>query len=374
MPKLRKEDGYWKIVYYDPKLGRTRRSTTKLTATSENKPAAKQKMKEFLAEFEARDNPQKMSLLKGYMRFSQGLEEYNKKNKISEGTKKLNNYVTKYLYDCLGDLPISEYEHRSISAKIIKFFENKGLSNNSIAIYLNQLHAIFGYFVKNKYISSNPIETRDKEDKEVIIIPPDHKQKILDELKSRTKRFPQQYRIINFMFLTGARVSDAIALHRQHILFNEGVIRITNKKKNRIYEFPLTSDLRDLFISHKRKPEESEFGYKTKDSLRFFNRVCEKLKLPEYTLHNIRKTFNSELWKKGVSVEDRAKLLNQYSLETNKNNYTLYDLVRYKDILEDTKMAPAANGIKTPGTNPELNKDELEQLKTLLEKFLKSTT
>lgn len=111
------------------------------------------------------------------------------------------------------------------------------------------------------------------------------------------------------------------------------MIAADNVKKDRMFEFPLTDDLINLFTEMKVKNEGKVFKY-TKNGLKFWYRYQRALKFPKiYGLHKIRKTFISRLVNKNYSLYDVAVLADHKSIKTTLKHYTKANINRIREQL-----------------------------------------
>jgi integrase len=136
-----------------------------------------------------------------------------------------------------------------------------------------------------------------------------------------------------FLRLSGMRVGEAISLKWEDIDFEKDRILIKNSKGKRLDEFPLYYGLKEFLVKF-RQLSGKIFDFKDKDSTKFWNRALddiEDLEGRKYTLHQIRKTFATQLVNKNVSVFDAMKLLRHKNINTTLKYYTYADLNRLGD-------------------------------------------
>jgi|GEM_PF-2369434 len=331
MASLKIVNDHYYIRYYDPLIKGDRRISLHLEATNANKPLANRKLKEFKMQMMLSESP--LSNMAKNVYFSDVLEQYYSGKELSAHTIELTEYATKHFIKACGNKRLFQYNSMVINKELRAYFGENGLSHNTQAIYRAHLHSIFSYFCEKKLINENPIEMLTKKKKVVKTISIEDKEKLLAYLKAKTE-YPEQYRIIFFLFNTGARISDALALKRGDIDFKNEMIMMTNVKKKRKYPFPLTARLCAIFLSTPREPEEKEFAFSGRSSLHFLKRACEELGIPVMGLHQIRKTFSTILYNNNVSSETRRVLLNHTSEKTTEENYTQYSNDSLKDALK----------------------------------------
>lgn len=178
--------------------------------------------------------------------------------------------------------------------------------------------------VREHYAPENIVERIPLKENPIVYIQPEEFKDILEFFKR--KKSLEHYYFIMFLKLTGFRVSEALNLEWNDIDFAANRIKLKNQKGKRVDLFPLYPKVRGVM---EKLPREGEriFSFKNKDSLKFWNRAMEKLGY-SYTLHNIRKTFATELVNGSVSVFDAMKLLRHRNISTTMKYYTFADLSR----------------------------------------------
>lgn len=148
------------------------------------------------------------------------------------------------------------------------------------------------------------------------------------------------YHLVNFLLLTGFRVSSAIAQRWDWINYETGLMQAYNKKANRPFYFPIYPELKKLVKDmHKTKIDNSLFHLAGNDSTKFWNRglkvlIKEKKILKHYKLHSLRKTFSTRLARKKIDRHIVKSLLDHSSVSTTSDFYTLIDMASYTDVFK----------------------------------------
>ena len=166
------------------------------------------------------------------------------------------------------------------------------------------------------------------EEKEIVVIPQPEIKLLLDFFE---KHDINQYRMFKFLYMTGFRTGEACALLWEQIDFQNKAIRFQNIKGKRIDDFPLYKDL-EIFLKSFKKESGKVFIYKSTDGARFFEKHVKRSftnkKHPlynklsrRYSLHDIRRTFASDLVSNGADIYSVKKLLRHRNIKTTEKSY-----------------------------------------------------
>lgn len=262
----------------------------------------------------------------------------------TEPTKQLYRYAFRKLENYTGDILVTE-----IDEEIVKGFERSiNLSKNTVEIIFRHLRIIFEYFRKKKYIEMNPFPKKEKELKKIKVMSADEVNLILRVLKNKNE---EQYRAIKLLLMTGLRISELIRLKHEDIDYKRNIIYISNSKGKRVDEFPLYYKLREFLLTEFPSRSGKVVKYKRRDSLKFFRRELEKLGMEKYTLHEIRKTFISNLANAGMFAFDVQKLARHKDIRTTQKSYIEIDYHRLSgqlnNVINDTiKDTTPEKGLK----------------------------
>ena len=203
------------------------------------------------------------------------------------------------------------------------------ISENTVASYINRLHIIFNYFIKKSYVETNPFPTKGINIREIVTIPDDDLNKILDKLRNKNRK---HYKVIAFLLLTGLRGGEIIGLNfENNVDFTQKVLRVFNYKKNRIDKLPLYSELEEFILKEWKKHEGLLFDYKSSDSLKFFEKFLKDERYKGYSFHTLRKTFISKLINSGMNVYDVMNLARHKNIKTTLKHYSAAELSRMGD-------------------------------------------
>ena len=244
-------------------------------------------------------------LVKKKMRFnlSDGLKQFLNDNPKNKKNKDVYNAAVKVFNEVIVD----ELNIKEITKEHYQKIKDHLLTKKSYSTartYLNYLRMLFDYFIRiNKYSNNNPfLKLKDRPKQNIRTVFDKHWEIILPYLN---KNNLQVYNFILFLKLTGFRRDEAIKLKWSDIRFDDGLIVVTTYKDNQREDlFPLdihNGDLRKHLLDMlKRKTTESnnlfslssEYPRKYfQTAIRVLNKEDEKRNIPNYTLHDIRRTF-----------------------------------------------------------------------------------
>lgn len=268
------------------------------------------------------------------MRYNLNLENaFNlfKKSKRDVSRCTILNYDNMYRYLKLIVNPKTHI--KDISKHHIQAFEDYlrykiGLAHNTVSSYFKDLNTFWNWMIREKFVYDKIPWRIPQEQKLIKTIPDGDFQLILDHLEQ--KKDKKHFRFVMFLRLSGLRVGEATSLRWEDIDFEKDRILIKNTKGKRNDEFPLYYGLKE-FLLRFRQLSGKVFDFKDKDSTKFWNRALEEIEELEgrkYNLHQIRKTFATQLVNKSVSVFDAMKLLRHKNINTTLKYYTYADLNR----------------------------------------------
>lgn len=334
--------------------GKRKREFLRLDDTRENRKIAEVRKKEIEFELASGIHKERLKRIDANHKFlKEGFDEFLRSKK---GLKKstLDHYKNAFdkLYKHTGDIKLKEITSRKIEQIILCIKQEtigndkqaKKISDNTIASYFIKLRVMFGFFIERGYCEENPIPRQKLEPKKIVVMSDNEITSILEKLKSNNKKHleksnKEHYRLISMLLLTGLRISECLALNFNDIDFRDNLIRVRNEKTHRIDYLPLYKELKEFILSEWPEREGKLFNYKSRHSLKFFDRLLKKENLPNYSFHTLRKTFISKLINSGMSVYDVMTLARHKDIKTTLNHYTAAELQRMgKQISEQTNL------------------------------------
>jgi len=218
------------------------------------------------------------------------------------------------------------------SSDIIQYLNalKKDISNGTQRTYYTYIRLFFNFLVKEDLLDKSPcrnVKAPVEEEKDIVIMDEATKNVIFEHAKLKDYRF---YIILKFLMLTGIRPNDALRLKVQDFDFeNKEIIFKISKTKN-IVRFPIYPELEtfideELMGNFEKEPDSLIFeGYTVNNLGHKFRILKQKLQLPNnYSLglKAYRKTFATEMLKRGVRLEYVGYMLGHKKLQTTKKYY-----------------------------------------------------
>lgn len=381
---IQKQSPYYWLRYYDklePEPSRRRKSiNTKIPVTAADRkryengerligtPELRRLVQEFRAGLVERDLQAKSGVkLKKKLLFSEGYKEFKNiksvpgsPDYIKEKTIINYNIAVNHFINACGDKYIYKYNDKDYY-KLLYYFEEKNLSNNSRSIYTRSLHALWNYFIHKKYAQQNIIKASPSEEKDPNPILFEDMYTILQSLK-QDKKYPHHYWLIYFMLLTGCRPSSALLQMKEDIDFKRKIITIKNvkageRKGKPYYRFPLYNELENLL---------KEMGVNHGDSGRLF--YMFKINPKNYI-------YPLSFWKRKInSLYNERKIEKRYTLKQIRSttasfliNVLKMDIYTVKKLLDHANIQVTDKNYVDFNINiarEELNKITLESIKS----------
>lgn len=314
MASIESINGRLYLKYYDPHKRYSRRKSLKLADNQFNRRSAQKIAKAYKTDFIPEgftDAKQKYVLL------SDAVKEFIQIKPFAQSTKDIYNRAAEHFINATSDKFASEYSTRDY-IKLLSYFRQKKLSQNSQSIYTRTLHSLWKYFIKERLAQENIIEVIRYKDSVIQSIDAATVQKILDGLKKNVDHYAFVFLLVN----TGMRVSTLLDLHWEDIDWKRKIIVLRNiKVKGQPFTIPLIPKFTKIFKQLGIKETGKVFNYKDRFSTRFYNRIQEDLKLKKrYGIHKLKHTFISEAIRQGTPLEILSELTNT-SIRTLKKHY-----------------------------------------------------
>lgn len=242
---------------------------------------------------------------------------------IKDSTKAIYDRAVNDLLEILGDRRISKYNEDDFNYFFKQLKTKREYSKNTVAIYSRHLKAIFEYFTKRRYIPFNPDPRIVGEKKDIVIIPKDDIQAILNKLKDIKNIYG--YDLVKFLYLSGLRIGEAINLKWNNIDLVNEILLFQNFKGNRQDVLPINP----LLLEHindmltRKFSEEKVFVY-SNISCAFFYRVQRELwGESRYSFHHLRKAFITAIALESQELTLIKGMARHSSVQTSFDYYTL---------------------------------------------------
>jgi len=265
----------------------------------------------------------------------------------------------------LRDVPLPDVT-RAMIKQALKDYHRSGKSSDTVKLLGRVISSIFGYAIDDELVKHNPASSITKklnlpaDRREIEPLTLKESQQVLNCLKNG-----KYYPLFLFLFRTGARIGEGLALRWDDINFSDNTAKIRRTAKEQyvsekpktassIREVELTPDLvaelRKLNIAWKTKRiagHNCSYIFQTKNSRLYahatitgvFHRALEKQGLPRRGLHNIRHSYASILLSMGVPPIYVSRMLGHSSISFTIDRYGHWirdDKNRYGNLLDGT--------------------------------------
>lgn len=242
----------------------------------------------------------------------QYLEKHAKVNKRSWRGDEIN---IRKLKEHFGDVPLANIRPQDV--EVYKADRLGHVKESTVNRELALLKVIFSKAVRWGYAGRNPIKEVElfKEEKTPVrLLTPEERRKILDAC-------PEFLRPIVLMALkTGMRQGEIIALEWRDVDLAQDLINVRHTKAKKLRQIPIHPELKRIL---KELPRTTPFVFSNSAGAKFhrngivreaFEKVREKVGIPELTFHMLRHNFASELIAKGADVRTVQEYMGHSSL------------------------------------------------------------
>lgn len=318
------------------KNGKLIRENLKLTPNKENWQTAEDLKKQAELVFESKNNKSifRKLLLKELedkdILLYEGIEKYQEYLSLRT-TKHQKNFVyaiQRLLANVDPYTPVSKIT----SSEIIKYLNTlkEQVANSTQRTYYTYIRLFFNYLIKEEFLEKSPcrnIKGPEEIENDIVVIDEETKKMIFEQAKFKDYRF---YVILKFLMLTGMRPYDALRLKVNDFDFENKEIYLRISKTKNTIRFPIYPELEEfidieLSSNFEKDSEDLIFeGYTVNNLGHKFRILKQKLHLPNnYTLNlkSYRKTFATEMLKRGVRLEYVGYMLGHKKLQTTKKYY-----------------------------------------------------
>ncbi|MCX7909000.1 MAG: tyrosine-type recombinase/integrase [Ignavibacteria bacterium] len=276
--------------------------------------------------------------------------------KFSENTLKTYKIALHQFQDLLiseigYDMPLNELKETHIK-RFISYLHYQNLSKKSIKLKLSSIKSFFKYLYKNDIISYDPAKLvfLPKVEKNIpSFLTLDEVKNILDKLEPSTPINSRNIALIELLYGTGLRISEALQLKTYSITEKTKSIKVFGKgKKERIV--PIGSKAKEAVLRYLKKRTEipnsdkTNFLFVTKsgrpltstDAYRIINSILIKhTSAPQKSPHTLRHTFATHLLDRGADIRTVSEMLGHSSLSSTQ----VYTHVSIQKIIEEYKKS-----------------------------------
>jgi integrase len=205
--------------------------------------------------------------------------------------------------------------------------ERRGeIGANTLNKDIRNIHAFLNWATKNRFVPSGlEIKKVKVPQKPVVSLSPEQ----VRDLLVATERYPTIHLRVLLAVTTGLRRGDIDAICVGDIHFDRDTIATRNRKAGKAMpERPVPEQVMTELSNYVATlPDGQEQLFKDRFTSRKWNRVRERVEMPELKFHDLRKTFASLLAQRGVSTAVTQRLLEHSSPQLTNDIYTNVDPV-----------------------------------------------
>jgi integrase/recombinase XerD len=236
----------------------------------------------------------------------------------SPRTMKMYLFYTKDFLEKTGK-PIESIAREDVVAYLAKQKEEAGLSNTSLSLIHSALRFFFHDFLHKKIIED--IKLPRKEKKLPTVLTKQEIKKLIKAAKRGRNRL-----LIEFLYSSGVRVSEAVKMKVDDLDLNEGIARVKGGKGKKDRVIILSKKWISSIKKYlNRKKIKSEFVFSKKNGKplstdtvqRIIRKAAEKAGINKHvTPHTLRHSFATHLLEKGENIRKIQELLGHSNLST----------------------------------------------------------
>ncbi|ROL55795.1 tyrosine recombinase [Bacteroidetes/Chlorobi group bacterium Naka2016] len=236
--------------------------------------------------------------------------------------------------------------------RFISWLHYQNLSKKSIKLKLSALKSFFKYLYKSEIIENNPANTISlpKIEKNIpSFLTIDEIRAILDQSQPNDPISLRNIALIELLYGTGLRISEALQLKISDVAPNTKTIRVVgkgkkerivpigNKARNAILNYlqsrkniPNSSNVNALFITKSGKPLTPTDAYRIVNSI-----LKQHSSAPQKSPHILRHTFATHLLDNGADIHSVSELLGHSSLSSTQ----IYTHISTQKLLEEYRKS-----------------------------------
>lgn len=263
----------------------------------------------------------------------------------------LNQFYNLIVSEIGKDLELQEIQTSHIK-RFISYLHYQKLSKKSIKLKLSAIKSFFKYLFKSEIINKNPASniSLPKIEKNIpSFLTTDEINHILDKTDFNTPLELRNLALLELLYGTGLRISEALSLTINDITLQTKTIKVLGKgNKERIVpigskaklaiqnylnkrkEIPNSNKTNKLFITRTGNP------MTTTDAYRVINSILKKYtSTPQKSPHTLRHTFATHLIDKGADIRSVGEMLGHASLSSTQ----IYTHISIQKILEEYRKS-----------------------------------
>lgn len=213
-----------------------------------------------------------------------------------------------------------DYEHYLNSTSYFVGKDNeieKKYSKHTIKSLFRRLRYFFIYLHQKGYVKENPVYLPNAPRVVVRVMTDEELTEILDHFKETNL---DHYNFLNFLNLTGFRISEAVSLRWEDVdMINKRII-VKNKKANREELFPIYAELEKFIFTLKVKKKGNVFKYTSINGLNWLAKQLRKFTEGKYLFHDFRRKFGTR-WASKLQAMELKQVMRHEDIQTTLKYY-----------------------------------------------------
>jgi len=188
----------------------------------------------------------------------------------------------------------------------------------SVNHYIRTLRSIFATAVKWKYLNENPFKQVQLLKVELGLPRVLNQREIASLIMTTKHHFPHLVDLFHIYLLTGLRRSEALRLQWTDVEFEKNILVIRGTKAKRVRIIPMLPKAREILLARRELPQ--PFGFQPYYVTDKFMKIATQAGV-KAELHDLRRTFGSNLLTAGVPRDVVQKLLGHADFGTTDTYY-----------------------------------------------------
>lgn len=252
-----------------------------------------------------------------------------------------------YFIDTYEVNPDIEYIETSDIRPFLGWLHDKGLSKKSIRLRVSAVKSFFKFCTQKNYLTKNPasaITTPKIEKKLPSYLSSNETNQLIDNIDENEPFLSGIKALIELIYSSGLRISEALALNIEDIKNNQNVIKITGKgNKQRIV--PIGSKAKESIANYLKirnqllNNKSNNALFLTKKGERLYHTaayryikkyMAEVSEIRQKSPHILRHSFATHLMDNGADINSVSEMLGHSSLSTTQI-YTHVSVERLKE-------------------------------------------
>ncbi|AJF60557.1 MAG: tyrosine-type recombinase/integrase [Candidatus Diapherotrites archaeon] len=215
--------------------------------------------------------------------------------------------------------PAGEITREDIVGYLVKMKQGRNVSNATLSLIHSSLKFLFNNYLHKKIVDD--IKVAKKAKKLPVILSKDEVKSLIRAVRPGRNRL-----IVEFLYSSGCRVSEAVKLKTEHINLKEGTGRVAGGKGNKDRMIILSKEwIKDINKYLKKKRVQSQFVFSKKNGKplstdtvqRIIRAATQKAGIgKQVTPHSLRHAYATHLLEAGENIRKIQELLGHSSLST----------------------------------------------------------